>query len=149
MKLFCHLTLIPLDINLENDSLRCDDVQNIQQLDRVNGRLGGYWLLVLSKYVALTDQCDVELLLLDLLQSLHECPPWISGGRSVGVESLVAVTDGVVYQPGVGLSVDQSQGPPHQLQVPGVGVHRHHVPPHGRHYQGVHPNVTPDVLVVS
>ena len=92
MKLFCHLTLIPLDINLENDSPRCDDVQNIQQLDRVNGRLGGYWLSVLSKYVALTDQCDVELLLLDLLQSLHECPPWISGGRSVGVESLVAAS---------------------------------------------------------
>ena len=106
-------------------------------------------MLVLSKYVALTDQCDVELLLLNLLQSLHKRLPWVSEIGCVGVESLVAVTDGVVYQPGVGLSVDQSQGPPHQLQVPGVGVHRHYVPPHCRHYQGVHPNVTPDVLVVS
>ena len=75
-----------------------------------------------------TYQSNLQLLPLDLLQGLHGCPPGVGGVHGVGVERLVPVTHGVVDQLGAGLSVDQLHGLPNQLQVPGVSVHRDHLP---------------------
>ena len=108
--------------------------------------LTGGWTVLLSEGRSTTTyQSDLQLLPLDLLQGLHGRPPGVGGVHGVGVERLVPVTHRVVDQLGAGLSVDQLHGLPHQLQVPGVGVHRDHLPAHGRHHQGVHPDVAAHV----